>query len=404
MMGRSAFMGLGVLVTFGGTLACGGAVVSEPATNGVDAGSIASENGAAVTTPSPGPGAEAPAGSGSGASGAGVGGNGPIVVAPNDVGSSGTASTATVSSETGPGLPGLVALATGQTCPWGMAIDATSVYWTNCGDPTGGYVLSVPKAGGEVVTLAAGDRLSGIAVDSASVYWVAGTSDASSARSWRCPLAGGTPTTLTSRPGPPAHLAVDASYVYWSELMAGTVMKVPLTGGAPTTVASAAPSPGYRAGRNGCVLDRTRRDEGTQGRGSGDRAYALAAHAADSKPRGQRNERVLHLGPARRHVGGEQVPSQGGTATVLVCQTRDSPRRWTHRDRRHPGVLGRRFQRGPLRAPQWRCGHNARDGPGKRRCDRPSTRLPVYGLVNGNASTGQGAVMKLPLAVLDAGP
>ncbi len=86
MMGRSAFMGLGVLASFGGTLACGGAVVSEPATNGVDAGSIASENGAAVTTPSPGPGAEAPAGSGSGASGAGVGGNGPIVVAPNDVG------------------------------------------------------------------------------------------------------------------------------------------------------------------------------------------------------------------------------------------------------------------------------------------------------------------------------
>jgi hypothetical protein len=71
-----------------------------------------------------------------------------------------------------------------------MAIDATSVYWTHRGDPTGGYVLSVPKAGGEVVTLAAGDRLSGIAVDSTRGYWVAGTSDASSGAVMTLPVGG----------------------------------------------------------------------------------------------------------------------------------------------------------------------------------------------------------------------
>jgi hypothetical protein len=120
-----------------------------------------------------------------------------------------------------------------------MAIDGASVYWTTCGDPTGGYVLKVPKAGGEVVMLASGDRLSGIAVDATSVYWVAGTSDASSGAIERVAVGGGTPTTLATRPGPPAHLAVDDSYVYWSEQMDGAIMKVALAGGASTTVASA---------------------------------------------------------------------------------------------------------------------------------------------------------------------
>ena len=46
-----------------------------------------------------------------------------------------------------------------------MAIDATSVYWTTCGNPTGGAVMKVSKVGGQAMTLATGDRLSGIAVD-----------------------------------------------------------------------------------------------------------------------------------------------------------------------------------------------------------------------------------------------
>ncbi|MGH7437758.1 MAG: hypothetical protein ACRENE_18940, partial [Polyangiaceae bacterium] len=132
----------------------------------------------------------------------------------------------------------LVTLASGQTCPWGMAIDATSVYWTDCGDPTGGYVLKVPKAGGPVVTLASGDRLSGIAVANGSVYWVAGTSDAASGAIMQVPVGGGSPTTHASRPGAPAHIAADSSNVYWTELNGGAVMRVAISGGSPATVAS----------------------------------------------------------------------------------------------------------------------------------------------------------------------
>jgi hypothetical protein len=119
-----------------------------------------------------------------------------------------------------------------------MAIDATSVYWTDCGDPTGGYVRKVPKAGGGLVTLATGDRLSGIAVEGTNVYWVASNSTASSGTIMTVPVTGGTPTVVAAQSGAPAHIAVDASYVYWGELMLGNVMRAPLGGGTPTAVAA----------------------------------------------------------------------------------------------------------------------------------------------------------------------
>lgn len=74
---------------------------------------------------------------------------------PGGIGSFGTGSSAAAPAGPPPkSQVSLVTLAPGQTCPWGMAIDATSVYWTTCGDPTGGAVLRVPKAGGPVETLA----------------------------------------------------------------------------------------------------------------------------------------------------------------------------------------------------------------------------------------------------------
>src|SRR5580658_4591233 len=95
---------------------------------------------------------------------------------------------------------GLVALATGQSCPWGLAIDATSVYWTDCGDPTGGLVLKVAKSGGPITTLATGDRLSGIAVDATNVYWSAGTEGGDGAGSiMKVPTGGGTAVTIAAQ-------------------------------------------------------------------------------------------------------------------------------------------------------------------------------------------------------------
>ncbi len=126
-------------------------------------------------------------------------------------------------------------LAAGQDHPSGVAIDSSNLYWVN----SDGSVRTLPLAGGASTTLAIGEAVSpavprSIAVDSSYVYWTEGGElSKSNGRIQRAPLSGGPALVLAQDQDSPCRLAVDSENVYWTNLgtlanrlIDGTVMKV----------------------------------------------------------------------------------------------------------------------------------------------------------------------------------
>ena len=143
-----------------------------------------------------------------------------------------------------------VVIANSQPLVGSVAVDATSVYWTAT-DTQGlhGSLLRAPIAGGASTVVASGwppllegsgcgDSVQSLATDGVRVYWAAGASDIS-ANVLSAPIGGGSVVTLVARGDPgsnaPGTLAIDASYVYWSDGQA--FHKTPLGGGASSEVA-----------------------------------------------------------------------------------------------------------------------------------------------------------------------
>jgi hypothetical protein len=142
------------------------------------------------------------------------------------------------------------AFASAQARPMGVAVDAVNVYWANNGssDVADGTVMRVPHAGGPPTTLASGQAGPvGIAADSVNVYWTSSRGPGTGSV-MKVPIDGGTPTAIALDQARPCAIVVDGSSVYWTNAGAsgggdGSVMKVALSGGTPTTLATDQASP-----------------------------------------------------------------------------------------------------------------------------------------------------------------
>lgn len=112
-------------------------------------------------------------------------------------------------------------LASGQASPTDVAVTATGLYWTSWSNDTS--LFTIPLDGGTPTSLdsAGGDyQPYGVAVSSASVYWLAGGFR-------QVPVGAGGSTLLSTNFV--TGVAVDTANVYWTDI-SGNVVKLPLGG------------------------------------------------------------------------------------------------------------------------------------------------------------------------------
>jgi len=138
-----------------------------------------------------------------------------------------------------------VKLAADQTSPTAIAVDTTSVYWTDAPSvdlPTtgGGAIVKVGVTGGAPTTLVSGQAdPQTLALAAGSLYWANFTGGDVAEAS----ITGGTVTTLVPEtPFTPLALVANATSLAWTTEGttgngAGTVMALPLAGGTPVTLA-----------------------------------------------------------------------------------------------------------------------------------------------------------------------
>lgn len=131
-----------------------------------------------------------------------------------------------------------VAIVSGLTNAYGIAVDDANVFWTGYDS---GRVMKAPKTGGTPQVLASGEPYPQfIALDAAHVYWTDGYSPGG--RVGRVAKDGGPVETVVSVEGPRA-LALDTSTIYFTVYGLGSpVMSAPLAGGQATILADAQPN------------------------------------------------------------------------------------------------------------------------------------------------------------------
>jgi hypothetical protein len=228
---------------------------------------------------------------------------------------------------------GPIKLSYGEPWPLNLAVDDKTVFWT---DHDTASVTSMRIGGSTTLspTVLASDGIGsqawGIAVDATNLYWTAYFAAGQNGTINAIPKAGGTRTRLVSDMSNPSGLAADATSLYWVNQGPGRtmLMKMPKAGGTPTMLALTDGSP-----TGELILDENSVYFTTTGLGLSTAAGILKVAKTGGDPVG------LFPGPAA-HVAGlatdgvdvywadndesnykgsiMKVPAAGGTPTVLV--------------------------------------------------------------------------------------
>lgn len=129
----------------------------------------------------------------------------------------------------------VLSIATEQTAPWALVVDAARVTWTSLNFPG---IYQVPIGGGAVSTFAEDvGALYSLAIQGDALYWTRDSGDVPTSGVARAPLAGGDPTLIVTDQETPYSLVADEQALYWTDRTAGLVLKAPLAGGAPVELA-----------------------------------------------------------------------------------------------------------------------------------------------------------------------
>ena len=132
-------------------------------------------------------------------------------------------------------------LITNQSAPTGIAVDASNVYWTNAGTGTDGTIKLCDKASCSSVTTFATEQTfpNRIAVDASMLYWTS----ADTVRSWwKNGFAGNTSADVILSGQGVVDLALDSTSLYWANVTSteSTVKRCALGSCGGTTVTLAA--------------------------------------------------------------------------------------------------------------------------------------------------------------------
>ena len=134
--------------------------------------------------------------------------------------------------------PAIVAIVP-DTKAWGIALDATHVFWS---EPFSPRIGRADKTGANVTTLASGTATFGtqdLATDGADIFWCSVDSV------YRCSLAGcsNAPTKIGTLPNSGVYVALDATNVFVTTAASNSLWSVPKVGGDPVLVATFAAKP-----------------------------------------------------------------------------------------------------------------------------------------------------------------